>query len=135
MVARQTGLIRGVLEFGASYTTVLPSLQPEGAEPGEPGAYVRCLTPRQMTCLYGEPVEWEPGVTPIDDDWPIIALEMKDKMVRLYDEEMVHFIGVQNVPEVGAGLDGPAVTADSAISSTSRLAPHDVGVCPVVRLP
>ena len=109
MVARQTGLVRGALEFGVSYTTVLPSMRPPGVEQGEPGAYIRCLSPRQMTCLYGEPVEWEPGVTPIDDDWPIIALEIKDKMVRLYDEEQVHFIGVQNVPESALGWTRPAV--------------------------
>ena len=108
MVARQTGLIRGVLEFGCRYTTVLPSMRPYGADPGPPGAYIRCLSPRQMTCLYGEPVEWEPGVTPVDDDWPIVALEIKDAAIRLYDEEKVHFIGVKNVPESALGLDrGP----------------------------
>jgi hypothetical protein len=129
MVARQTGLVRGVLEFGVSYTTVLPSLNPLG---GEPGAYIRCLSPRQMTCLYGEPMEWEPGVTPIDDDWPIVALEMRDKAIRLYDEELVHFIGVQQVPESALGWRDP-MFSDVGNFEYLESRPHDVGVCPVVR--
>jgi Phage portal protein, SPP1 Gp6-like len=129
MVARQTGLIRGALEFGVSYTTVLPSINPLG---GEPGAYIRCLSPRQMTCLYGEPIEWQPGVTPIDDDWPIVALEMKDKAIRLYDEELVHFIGVHQVPESALGWSDPLYGGYGNFEYLEARR-HDVGVCPVVR--
>ena len=132
MVARQTGLVRGALEFGASYTTVLPSMPPPGAEAGEPGAYIRCLSPRQMTCLYGEAVEWKPGVTPIDDDWPMSALEIKDRMVRLYDEEYVHFIGVENVPESALGWIDPYYSGEGNFKYLEARH-HDVGVCPVVR--
>ena len=132
MVARQTGLIRGVLEFGVSYTTVLPSMRPPGAGEGEPGAYIRCLSPRQMTALYGEPVEWEPGVTPVDDDWPIMALEIKDKAIRLYDEEKVHFIGVQNVPESALGWRDPLYSGYGNFEYLESRR-HDVGVCPVIR--
>jgi hypothetical protein len=132
MVARQTGLIRGALEFGASYTTLLPSMRPPGVPPGKPGAYIRCLSPRQMTCLYGEPVEWEPGITPIDDDWPMTALEIKDKAIRLYDEEKVHFIGVQNVPESALGWKDPLYGGYGNFKYLEARH-HDVGVCPVVR--
>jgi Phage portal protein, SPP1 Gp6-like len=133
MVAKQTGLVRGALEFGVAYTTVLPSMPPPGAErPGEPGAYIRCLSPRQMTCLYGEPVEWEPGVTPVDDDWPMVALEVKDKMVRLYDEEVVHFIGIENIPESALGWRDPYYGGFGNFKYIEARR-HDVGVCPVVR--
>jgi len=132
MVARQTGLIRGVLEFGVSYTTVLPSMRPTGSEEGELGAFIRCLSPRQMTCLYGDPIEWQPGVTPIDDDWPIVALEIRDKSVRLYDEEKVHFIGVQQVPESALGWTDPLYSGYGNFEYLESRQ-HDVGVCPVVR--
>jgi hypothetical protein len=54
---------------------------------GGSGAFLRPVSPRQMTCVYGEPMEWTPGETPVDDDWPILALEVKGKAIRLYDEE------------------------------------------------
>lgn len=133
MVARQTGLVRGVLEFGVSYTTVMPSINPmKDKGESEPGAYIRCLSPRQMTCLYGEPMEWEPGVTPIDDDWPITALEMRDKAIRLYDEEFVHFLGVKQVPESALGWTDP-LYGGAGNFEYIEARPHDVGVCPVVR--
>jgi hypothetical protein len=129
MIARQTGLIRSALQYGVGYTTALPSLQPLD---GTPGAYIRCLSPRQMTCLYGEPMEWEPGVTPVDDDWPIVALEMKDKAIRLYDEEFVHFVGVKNVPTSALGWKDPMFGGVGNFEYLDKRA-HDVGVCPVIR--
>jgi hypothetical protein len=127
--ARQTGIIRSALQYGAAYTTVLPSLDPVN---GQSGAFLRGLSPRQMTCLYGEPVEWVPGQTPVDDDWPILALEVKDKAVRLYDEENVYFVGIQNVPESALGWKDPMYqVADNYKYLEAR--PHNVGVCPVVR--
>jgi hypothetical protein len=129
MTARQTGIIRGVLEYGVSYTTVMPSLNPLD---GQPGAYIRAVSPRQMTCLYGEPVEWEPGVTPVDDDWPIMALEVHDKAIRLYDEEFVHFLGVKDVPESALGWRDPMFNTSGNFEYIDRRA-HGVGVCPVVR--
>jgi hypothetical protein len=117
-----------VLEYGVAYTTVLPSLNPSGGS----GAFLRGLSPRHMTCLYGEPVEWTPGETPVDDDWPILALEMKGKPIRLYDEENVYFVGVQNVPESALGWRDPVYqVADNFKYIEAR--PHNVGVCPVVR--
>ena len=129
MVARQTGLIRSVLEYGVSFTTVMPSLDPLD---GQPGAYIRGMSPRQMTALYGEPIEWVPGVTPVDDDWPIIALEMKDQMIRLYDEQFVHFIGVKQLPQSALGWTDPLYGGLPNFEYIEAR-PHDVGVCPVVR--
>lgn len=127
--ARQTGIIRSVLTYGVSYTTVLPSLNPQG---GVPGAFLRGLSPRQMTCLYGEPIEWTPGVTPVDDDWPIVALEIKDAAIRLYDEENVYFVGVENVPTSALGWKDPTFWNVNNFKYLEAR-PHGVGVCPVVR--
>ena len=113
MSAQQAGIIRSVLAYGAAYCVELPSLSPfgpntQGYLPGAPdiavpsweqpavGAFMRPLTPRSMTALYGDPIEWVPGVTPVDSDWPIIAMEVNGPSIRLYDEDKVHFIGVQN---------------------------------------
>jgi len=129
MVARQTGLVRSALQYGVGFTTVLPTLDPIN---GQPGAYIRCMSPRQMTCLYGEPVEWVPGVTPVDVDWPMLGLEMKDRAIRLYDEEFVHFIGVINVPESALGWRDPLFGGVGNFEYLERRA-HGVGVCPIVR--
>ena len=129
MIAKQTGLVRGVLQYGASYVTVLPSLNPLESESG---VYLRALSPRQMTVLYGEPVPWQPGETPIDDDWPIMALEIKDQAIRLYDEESVHFIGVKYVPESALGWKDPMYNNIHNFEYIEARH-HDVGVCPVVR--
>jgi hypothetical protein len=85
-----------------------------------------------MTCLYGEPIEWTPGETPADDDWPIMALEIKGGAIRLYDEQNVYFVGVENVPQSALGWREP--TYDN-VSNFKYLEsrPHSVGVCPVVR--
>jgi hypothetical protein len=133
MDARQTGLIRGVLKYGAAFSTVLPSLTPpsQRRNPAK-GAFVRCVSPRQMTCMYGEPIEWTPGETPVDDEWPMLALEIKDNAIRLYDEEKVHFLGAQVVPESTFGwTDRDYQGVDNFEYIEART--HDVGVCPVVR--
>jgi hypothetical protein len=133
MDARQTGLIRGVLKYGAAFSTVLPSLTPPSQRRSpEKGAFIRCLSPRQMTCMYGEPVEWTPGETPVDDDWPMMALEMKGNAIRFYDEEKVHFIGAQQVPESAFGWTDPIYQHPDNFEYIEGRT-HGVGVCPVVR--
>lgn len=129
--ARQTGVIRSTLQYGVAYATVLPSLNPNPGSGGV-GAFIRGLSPRQMTVLYGDPVEWVPGETPVDDDWPILALEIKDSAIRLYDEENVYFVGVENVPQSALGWKDPMfLVANNFKYLEAR--PHNVGVCPVVR--
>lgn len=130
--ARQTGVIRSTLQYGVAYTTVLPSLNPNPQAGGEAGAFIRGLSPRQMTTLYGEPVEWVPGQTPVDDDWPILALEIKDKAIRLYDEEFVYFVGVENVPQSALGWKDPSYLLADNFKFIDQRA-HNVGVCPVIR--
>jgi hypothetical protein len=129
MTARQTGLIRSALQYGVGYTTVLPSLDPVN---GQPGVYIRAMSPRQMTCLYGEPVEWVPGVTPVDDDWPILAMEVRNRAIRLYDEQFVYFVGVHQVPESALGWTDPLYSGLANFQYLDQRE-HGVGICPVVR--
>lgn len=131
MDARQTGLHRSALQYGVSYATVLPSLT--AGDASSPAAVIRGVSPRQMTALYGESLEWDPRVGgPVDDDWPIMALEMKGPMIRLYDEQNVHFIGAKKIPQSALGWKDPNYIAASNFEYIEGRA-HGVGVCPVVR--
>lgn len=135
MGAAQTGIHRSALQYGVSYATVLPSLRAksEEAEEAERPVYIRGASPRQMTALYGEPMAWDPRYGgPVDDDWPILALEMRDSMIRVYDEQSVHFIGVQHVPKSALGWTDPTFGSANNFAYIEGRS-HDVGVCPVVR--
>lgn len=128
--ARQTGINRTALHYGVSYATVLPGLNPQVENSG---AYVRGVSPRQMTALYGERLEWDPRVdSPVDDDWPIMALEMNGAMIRFYDEERVHFVGVKNLPHSALGWREYTYTQAANFEYIESRA-HGVGVCPIVR--
>lgn len=130
MDARQTGINRAALHYGAAYATVLPALNPQVTEQA---AYVRGVSPRQMTALYGERLEWDPRVdAPMDDDWPIMALEMNGPMIRLYDETAVHFLGVKNVPQSALGWREYTYRQADNFEYIERRT-HGVGVCPIVR--
>lgn len=83
--ARQTGVHRSMLAYGASYVTILP---------GNTGPVIKGVSPRQMTAVYQDPV---------DDDWPMLAVRVDGNMIRLYDEEMVYFIGIESQPRSGLG--------------------------------
>jgi hypothetical protein len=133
--ARQTGIHYGALKYGVSYVTVLPSMTP-GVEPAlrTPAAYLRGVSPRQMTAVYGERMEWDPRVGgSVDDDWPLYAMEMNEfGAVRFYDEEKVHFRGVKNVPESALGWKDPAYSGVANFEYIEGRS-HGVGVCPIVR--
>lgn len=130
MDARQTGINRAALHYGVSYATVLPAMNTQITEKA---AYIRGVSPRQMTALYGERMEWDPRVdAPVDDDWPIMALEMNGAMIRFYDETDVHFIGVKNMPESALGWREYAYRQAANFEYIESRA-HGVGVCPVVR--
>ena len=128
--ARQTGINRTALHYGVSYATVLPGMNPQV---DDPGVYVRGVSPRQMTALYGDRLEWDPRVnSPVDDDWPIMALEMNGAMIRFYDESDVHFLGVKNMPQSALGWRDPSYIQASNFEYIESRS-HGVGVCPVVR--
>lgn len=68
--ARQIGIHRAALTFGASYAVVLP---------GKPTPVIRGVSPRDMTVLYGD-----------DDVWPKAALwKLDGKRWRLLDDKYV----------------------------------------------
>lgn len=75
MDARQTAIHRAASAYGAAYAVVLP-----GELRGEAMPVIRAVSPRSMTCLYGE-----------DPDWPMWALErLGNGLWRLYDDEAVY---------------------------------------------
>lgn len=128
--AVQTGVHRSALHYGTSYVTVLPSMSPGDSTEG---AFIRGVSPRQMTAMYGEPMEWAPNAGgPVDDDWPTMALEVHGSMIRLYDEESVHFIGIQNFPRSAMGWADPVYLKSDNFEYIEPRA-HGVGVCPIVR--
>lgn len=78
--ARQVGLHRSTLTYGAAYNVVLP---------GEPTVSIRGVSPRRMLAVYGS-----------DPDWPLWGLESvrtgKGKMFWLYDDEARYRVGTDD---------------------------------------
>lgn len=132
MNARQTGLNRGVLHYGAAYSVILPAMTP-GQEVSGSQVFWHPASPRQMTAVYGERMHWDPrNGGPIDDDWPMHALEINGSMIRLYDESAVHFIGVKEQPHSTLGWSDATYLRGTNFDYIESRA-HGVGVCPVVR--
>lgn len=102
--ARQAGVHRAALGYGAAYTVVMP---------GNPTSVIRGASPRQLTAVYGT-----------DPDWPVYALESGRILGgewRLYDDEAIYRFRPSDpkakIPEL----------------EFIEASPHDMGVCPVVR--
>ncbi|MCP2163125.1 phage portal protein, partial [Williamsia serinedens] len=132
MDARQTGVHRTALHYGVAYETVLPAMDP-GREGDHSAVFIRGVSPRQMTAVYGDRMEWDPRTeSPVDDDWPIMALEVNGPMIRFYDEQSVHFLGVKNLPESSLGWRDPSFIQSGNFEYIESRK-HGVGVCPVVR--
>lgn len=109
MDARQIPIHRAAIGYGLAFTTVLPGVDAEG-----PRSVIRGVSPRKMVAVYADPAE---------DDWPLHAARFeaasKDSyMVRLYDDEVEHFI------KLGASGDAPEYI---------EWREHGAGVIPVVR--
>jgi hypothetical protein len=111
--ARQTGINRSALAFGAAYGIALP---------GDTGPVLRGRSARTMTAVYQNPY---------DDEWPMFALDVDGPMIRLYDEQAVYFIGAENRPRSGLGVPAQPFGPWSFEFIEART--HDIGVCPVVR--
>jgi hypothetical protein len=108
MDARQIGIHRAAISYGASYGIALP---------GTNGPIIRGASPRRLTAVYGD-----------DDLWPEYALEIRDSPIprhnlwRLYDSQNVFVIdedekgrySVQNILKHGAGVT-PVVRYLSAV--------------------
>lgn len=109
MDARQIGIHRAALSFGASYATALP-----GTRGGEPMPVLRGYSPRQLTAAYGD-----------DDEWPEFALiKLADGKYRLLDETSVYEITLE-----GDKPDG----AMTVVPSTHGVTWQGEPVTPVVR--
>lgn len=108
LAARQIGVHRSTLSYGASYVTVLPG---EGSQ----GPVIRGASPRKMTAVYGD-----------DDDWPEYALEKRRSAVkgkalyRLYDAMSTFWVYVDE--KGNADLDAEYGQKE-----------HGVGYTPIVR--
>lgn len=112
--ARQTGIHRSALAYGAAYATVLP---------GDTDPVIKGVSPRQMTALYEDPV---------DDDWPMMAVRVDGQVIRLYDEDMVYFIGIEKQPRSGLGASMIINPGVQWVFIEAR--PHGTpGRCPIVR--
>jgi hypothetical protein len=103
MDAKQTGIHRAAMSYGASYATVLP---------GDPVPVIRGYSPRFMTAVYDDD----------DDEWPLWALRAipnRDRWAyRLYDANAVHY------------LESDANGGGLTVLESRR---HNIGVTPVVR--
>lgn len=111
--ARQTGITRSALAFGAAYGIGLP---------GDTGPSLRGRSPLTMTAVYQNSY---------DDEWPMFALDVDGPMVRLYDEDSVYFFGVENRPRSGLGTPtSPYGPWDMQYIESRK---HGLGVCPIVR--
>lgn len=104
MDARQIGIHRSGLSYGASYMTVLP---------GEPFPVIRGVSSRKMTAMYG-----------LDDVWPVIALEERHGGWRLIDNTHVYTLRRSD------GSDMPVIVERAEHGAVSMGEP----VCPVVRV-
>lgn len=109
--ARQIGIHRAAMSFGASYITVLP---------GRPLPVMRGASPRQLTVAFGD-----------DDDWPAAALEKRrGNRWRLIDREAVYPLVESDTGELsvigepalhGAVVDGEQVTPVVRVRDTDDL--------------
>lgn len=111
MDARQHGIHRSVLTYGAAYAVVMP---------GKPVPVITPFSPRRMTAMYADSV---------NDEWPIYGVEDrlentkdgKRRVVRVYDDQARYTL-------VGKP-DGSGLQPDGANWGME----HKLGVCPIVR--
>lgn len=103
MDARQIGVHRSALSYGASYVVVLP---------GDSAPVLRGASPRKMTAVYGD-----------DEDWPEVAIEKRDhpkhgwKLWRVYDGKSTFWIEED----------------EKDTASIVRTEEHGAGKCPIIR--
>lgn len=98
MAAKQKPLHRAALAYGQAFTKVLP---------GDTGAVIKGVSPRNMTAVYQDPA---------DDEYPMYTLELQGSHYVVMDEEAEYTLGMEN---------GKLTFIEHKI--------HDVGVTPVVR--
>ena len=107
MDARQIGVHRAALSYGAAYETVLP---------GTRGPVMRGHSPRDLTAAYGD-----------DDEWPVLGLlRVREGVYRLIDNTNVYRLQM-------SGSDSADVAwIDEGVHGMTWLGQP---VCPIVRFP
>lgn len=133
MDAAQTGITRAAMQYGTSYAVVLPGQfgAPGLRDGGGSAPIITGASPRSMSCFYGEAIGW-PQEASVTTEWPIMALEIKGRRLRLIDEEAVYYIGAKQEPS------NPALWSDATWNHGLNFEfiearPHGIGVTPVVR--
>lgn len=124
MNARQTGLHRAALEYGTAYASVLPAAG--GA------ARIGVHSPRRLVAFYGEPFAWPGEGDASSEEFPIIALAIQGRHLRLYDETNVYYFGAEHVPGDPLAWSASHYLTDANLPYLEAR-PHGVGVTPIVR--
>lgn len=123
MPSKQTGLHRDALTYGTAYASALPSQ--------DGGVSIGVHSPRRMVAYYGDTVGL-PGKEATADEYPILALEVGQRHLRLFDEQYVYYFGVQHKPALVRGwLDNTYFSAENLPFIEAR--EHGLGVTPIVR--
>lgn len=121
--ARQLGLFRAAVTYGASYAVVLP---------GSPAPVIRPMSPLRLTALYDDPAY---------DEWPKFAMivERPDVLTRI-TAPMLDFGSLASDPRLARVrvLDEShvytfEVDESSSAARAMTAEEHGLGVCPVVR--
>lgn len=123
MNARQAGLHRAALAYGTSYAMVMPAMNN--------AARISVHSPRRMVTFYGDPIGL-PGSSAVTDEYPMLAMEVDRRHLRLIDEEYVYYYGVENAPTDPAGWWDRAYFGAANLPFIERRR-HNLGVVPVVR--
>lgn len=88
-------------------------------------------SPRQMVTLYGEEFFW-PGEQGVSTEWPILAAEIKNNRIRMWDEENIYYFGVRNAPV--SAIDWASRTWNTHSNfDFIEAREHKIGNVPVVR--
>lgn len=113
MNARQTGIHRSALKYGASYVKVLPG--------DENGPVMKGMSPLYCTAVYSDP---------INDQWPMFAMHIDRRLIYVYDEVAEYVLGMENIPTSSFGYPNWQNITDVTFIESRE---HGAGVCPVIR--
>lgn len=137
MDARQSGIYRAGLKYGASYATVLPGKVGDKDVPK-----ITPWSPRRMTALYADPVndEWPEYAMSVGFPRPVITADSPTEMVTeitILDDNFVYTTDVPAAMVTPQALDmsgDPLPFEGLAIDPKKvKVSEHGMGVCPAVR--